>query len=151
MKLSISEAARRAGVRRNTLYRKIEAGKLSKETDEDGKPVIDLGELARVYPRAVTAPIQTPSEQKGTTPNSDAQTLRELIVVLSNDKDRLIGELEQERKARAADAERSRDERERMLSLLETAQRQLTDLRPVPTEQPAPAPRRNWLARLVGA
>lgn len=50
MKLSISEAARRAGIERTTLYRKIKSGELSKEIGADGKPVIELSELARVYP-----------------------------------------------------------------------------------------------------
>jgi hypothetical protein len=58
VKLTISEAARRAGVRRTAIYRKRDAGKLSRDTDRDGNPVIDLSELTRRYPHAVTDPGQ---------------------------------------------------------------------------------------------
>jgi hypothetical protein len=155
MKLSISEAARRAGVRRNTLYRKLEAGKISKETDAEGKPVIDLAELCRLYPHAATAPGRQPQGQNGAGESSEVNALRELVTVLKNDKDRLTGELEQERKGRATDAEHSREERERMLSLLENAQKQIADMRkpeppPAPAEHPEP-PRRGFFARLLRA
>lgn len=54
-KLSISEAARRAGVQRSTLYRQAKAGKLSIEITSAGEKVIDLSELLRIYPDAATA------------------------------------------------------------------------------------------------
>jgi hypothetical protein len=154
MKLSISEAARRAGVRRNTLYRKLESGKISKETDQDGKPVIDLAELSRLYPQAATAQGRTPKDQNGTAQNTDTQALRELITILKNDKDRLAAELELERAGRAVDTTHAREERERMLSLLESTQRQLTDLRaphPKQEQAEAPRPRRGLFARLMGS
>lgn len=50
-KVSISEAARMAGIARSTLYRAyIDAGKVSIEKDILGKPVIDVSELVRVFP-----------------------------------------------------------------------------------------------------
>lgn len=48
-KHNISEAARLAGKSRSTLHRHIKSGKLSKETDHSGDPVIDTSELKRVY------------------------------------------------------------------------------------------------------
>jgi hypothetical protein len=57
VKLGISEAGRRAGVNRKVLYRLMEKGQLSKEI-LDGKPVIDLSELARLFPAAIAEPGQ---------------------------------------------------------------------------------------------
>jgi predicted site-specific integrase-resolvase len=48
--LSISEAARAAGVDRATLYRHVKAGKLSLTRDEKGRRVVDASELCRVFP-----------------------------------------------------------------------------------------------------
>jgi hypothetical protein len=48
-KISISEASRRTGKPRSTLHRHIKTGKLSKEFDELGNPVIDMSELERAY------------------------------------------------------------------------------------------------------
>jgi DNA-binding NtrC family response regulator len=152
MKISISEAARRAGVRRQTIYRKLEAGRLSKETGEDGNPVIDLAELARLYPYAVTAPGHKPETPRTGEKETEAAALRELVSVLKQDKERLTAELERARLDARADIERERGERERLLAMLEIAQRQLADLREKPKEDvPASPRRRGWLARLVGA
>src|SRR5258708_39933833 len=48
-KVSISEAARLTGKPRSTLHRHIGNGTLSKESDGQGKPVLDLAEIERVY------------------------------------------------------------------------------------------------------
>lgn len=48
-KISISEAARLTGKPRSTIHRHLDKGKLSKETDGQGRPVIDVAELERVY------------------------------------------------------------------------------------------------------
>lgn len=102
MKLSISEAARRAGVNRTTLHRQIEKGRISKETGDDGKPVIDLSELARVYP-AVVSPqgaqhgVQQQSEQVGTDALlRENNLLRETVDDLRKERDRLLGVVEQQ-------------------------------------------------------
>lgn len=67
MKLTINKASRRAGVRRATNCRKRDAGKLSRETDEDGNPVTDLAELARLYPHAFI----DPGHRQDISPTSD--------------------------------------------------------------------------------
>lgn len=48
-KVSISEAARLAGKPRSTIHRHINQGKISKEKNGLGNPVIDVAELERVY------------------------------------------------------------------------------------------------------
>lgn len=47
--VSISEAARLAGVSRNTIYKHRNQGKLSVGEDEHGNPSVDTSELLRVY------------------------------------------------------------------------------------------------------
>ena len=50
--LSFSEAARLAGVDRQTLRRAIQRGKLSATPTPDGRRGVELSELLRVYPHA---------------------------------------------------------------------------------------------------
>ena len=52
--LSIAECARRAGVDPSTIRRKLDRGLLSVSTRTDGTKGIELSELARLYPQAVT-------------------------------------------------------------------------------------------------
>jgi len=47
--VSISEAARLTGKSRKTLHTYISSGKLTKVTDNQGKPKIDTSELIRVF------------------------------------------------------------------------------------------------------
>jgi uncharacterized membrane protein YccC len=93
--------------------------------------------------------------------------LQELVETLKADKarltqenDRLIHELERVRLDARNDLEREREEKSRLLGMLETAQRQLADLRkPEPESIVAPAdaapspapPRRGFFGRLVRA
>ncbi|MBU2788733.1 hypothetical protein HFQ13_11075 [Acidithiobacillus sp. VAN18-1] len=49
-KVTITEAARLAGISRITMYRKyIRTGVISVERDRDGNPQIDISELVRVF------------------------------------------------------------------------------------------------------
>lgn len=48
-KLNLSQAAKVVGKNRVTLWRHINAGKLSAERDRDGNPLVDTSELLRVY------------------------------------------------------------------------------------------------------
>ena len=48
-KISISEASRLSGKPRSTIHRHLANGKLVKEIDGQGRPVIDVAELERVY------------------------------------------------------------------------------------------------------
>lgn len=99
MKLSISEAARRAGVTRVTIYKKLKAGELSKEAGEDGTPVIDLSELARLYPQAVN------TDDTGGYTNEYSQDYRLLQAELEHLRERLA---DTERRAERAESDKSR-------------------------------------------
>jgi hypothetical protein len=149
VKLTISEAARRAGVKRQVLYRKMEKGSLSKEISEDGNPVIDLSELVRIYPQAATCtgqPDRTDEQSGGQLVTGgwqkEATLLQERIASLEADKAALRRDLDHERN----EASTTRD---RLLALLERhveTVRLLTDQR---TQASAQSKRGLW-QRLTG-
>ena len=124
-KLTLSQAARAAGKSKTQISRLLETGRISAEKDNGGRLRIDLSELQRVYPEAdsKSSPLQrhrdaTRDDENGTV----ATALQAQIDLLENERDRLRGELDSERRERAA-------ERDRLLSLVEASQRQLTDQR----------------------
>jgi FtsZ-binding cell division protein ZapB len=121
-KLSISEAARRAGVERPALYRRMKKGELSRETGPDGKPVIDLSELCRLYPHAVTPHAVSeavPAIQHDTPHISLLQAKIEAL----QEQIRLM---ERERDTLADDRADLRTERDKLLDVVASQTRQLT-------------------------
>jgi len=116
MKLSISEAARRAGVQRQTLYRNIKEGALSKVNGEDGKPAIELSELARLYPQAVTDnAVTTDSAPDNSGQVENHPDFRLLQLELDHARQRLA---DMERRAETAEADKA------MITRLLTDQRE---------------------------
>ncbi|MBZ0290740.1 MAG: hypothetical protein K8I30_24150, partial [Anaerolineae bacterium] len=113
-RLSVSQAARLADVDRTTLYRKKERGELSFDLDEKGATVIDLSELARVYPNAARKyaaqhPQQqaTPQVQHDATDATTEKAVRVRGLQLEIDLLReRIGELKAQRDSWQAQAER---------------------------------------------
>ena len=90
MRLSISEAARRAGIQRQTLYRRIKSGAISTVQGEDGQPQIDLSELARVFPAVIataTQPVTAPDNQADSLLQQEIRHLRERLDVAERDRD----------------------------------------------------------------
>jgi hypothetical protein len=112
MKISISEAAKMAKINRANLYRNwINKGKISVETNSEGKKVIDSSEVLRCFSDKVKA---TPNGDKA----SESNTIKkrqanssnnlilqakddlikvkdEMIMLLNKDKEQLINQLEQ--------------------------------------------------------
>lgn len=136
MKLGISEAARRAGVGRQTLYRKIESGALSKEIGAEGKPVIDLSELSRLYPQVVAAATmrQPASDTADIQKTGRSDNLLQAELAAARHR---IQELE-------ADRTDLRAERDKLLSVV---QEQATSMRLLTDQSPR---KRGWLSRLIG-
>lgn len=99
-KLTVIQAAREGYAGRSTIYRKLDAGKLNPETDEDGTILIDQAELVRVFGE--------PTPHRGTS--------RETVLDTS-ETDRLRSENALLR-AENADLRKHRD---RLMSLLEQA------------------------------
>jgi hypothetical protein len=117
--LTISDAARVAGVDRRTLQRQIKRGILSAVTAADGQKRIDLAELARVYPDL------QPQGQPQTLPHIGTQAVADAaeLAAVRRELDRVRQQLEEVRQ--------DRDHWRR------TAQQLL------------PGPRRGWLERLA--
>lgn len=94
-KVSITQAAKMAGISRSYLYRKyINTGKLSVLNEED-KKLIDVSELIRVFGN-----LHVDSEQGVDSEQSDTQQNNSS----SQDKDKLIAYLERELTELKADA-----------------------------------------------
>lgn len=135
-KLSISEAARRAGVERPALYRRMKKGELSRETGPDGKPVIDLSELCRLYPDAATEPsARQAAIQPAIQPDDTFSTkLLQAKIEALQEQIRLI---ERERDTLADDRADLRTERDKLLDVVASQTRMLAG----PQEQEQP---RRW-------
>ena len=119
-KLTVVQAAKAGWASRQRIYRRIKSGKLSAEIDADERVVIDTSELVRVFGDPVrSTDTETPKTDGLDTPNNTA-VQAELVRL-------------------RADLERERERADRLLGLLETAQRSLTDQRPG----------RSWWSRLL--
>lgn len=127
-KVSVTEAARLAGLGRQQLYRGyISTGKISVERDHQDRPQIDTAEIIRVFGEIKATPKATPEA----TQNGHQETIKkrhmdsELQAVFEA-KDEVISELR----------ERLREAGERegwLRQQLERAQAVLTDQRSTPS------------------
>ena len=80
--LSISAAARAAGVDRATIHRALKSGKLSATTDDTGARAVDTAELARVFPLRGTGEPVTVTAPTGPGVLEQARQAEELVAVL---------------------------------------------------------------------
>lgn len=128
-KHSISEAAKLTGKARSTLHRHLKDGKISKEIDADGQPVIDTAELVRVYgllhgqdsSDAVAIGHQA-------TPQQDNPLHAKIEAMMEAQIDQLRADLD--------DARKERDDWKAQAQRLSGL---LSDQRPIATTAPAPA------------
>ena len=148
MKMNISQAAKAVGKSRKTLYRHIDAGKISVEKDATDSPVIDVSELQRVYGRVDIDVTTNDVGQKDTvsqsaTPSKPAndkvvETLKLRLEYAEKERD-TERERRLEAEKREQDAQRreeeTRSEVRRLLEIVENHTRQL----PAPKEEEAPA------------
>ena len=128
-KHSISEASKITGKARSTLHRHLKSGKLSKEIDADGQPVIDTAELVRVYgllhgkDSSATVPIGQQA-----TPQSDSLLQAKIEAMMEAQIEQLRADLD--------DARKERDDWKAQAQRLSGL---LSDQRPIATTAPAPA------------
>ena len=117
MGISISEAARRWGVGRETIYRKQRAGELSFATTEP--PTIDGSEMLRVFGEP------KPKRDKGA--GGDVALARVEVERdhLKAEADRLRAELATAKQEFYVDRDDARKERDRLLDMLASQQRLL--------------------------
>lgn len=140
-KISISEASRLTGKPRSTIHRHLEKGKLSKETDGQGRPVIDVAELERVYgPLQQMDMPQTGVTRQLAAPKWDRADRADLIEIEGLKRENALLRDERDDLRRRLDAE---GEERRKLTALLTDQR-----RPEP---PVPAPTKPMEGRLSRA
>lgn len=141
-KLNISQAAKRVGVSRQTFYRHIETKGISTSQDADGKPVVDVSELLRVYGalQGHDDKRDAPPRQRGTLSNDNPDT------ALRAELDTLRRQNLEALQARLDAVEKERDEWREQAQQLAASFRLLTDQRPPvpvvesPSSPPAPAP-----------
>ena len=107
--LSITEAARAAGVSRRTIQRSIQSGRLSAATTVTGERAIDTTELLRVFGPLRHAPSDTPASMSQPVATNDApddtmtmlvEVLRDQLQQAQQEKARLLAMLEAEQQAR---------------------------------------------------
>lgn len=96
MQLSVSDAARLYGKPRKSMYRHMDAGRLSYHVLGDGRRIIDLSELIRVYgePPGGRHGNDTPSEGGGDT-HGESVLLRAMLEELQGLR-REVAELKQQ-------------------------------------------------------
>ena len=142
-KLGLIKAAEATGKSPSTIHRAMKAGRLSYEVNDHGERIIDASELFRVFPpkSAGDSPEPLHTSNANDVARHDAQLIRlevelraaqEKIAVL----EQLLDELRQERHL-------ERQEKERLLSILERQ----TMLLPKPQEQDAASPPPTWWQR----
>lgn len=125
----VAEAAKRAGVERTTLYRKLKKGEISAHSDPSGNKFIEASELLRVYPKADLAEgfatadqqLQASGFQQRATVNENSLLQREVKV-----RDERISALEQERERERRDAQATIDDLRRRLDQEAEERRRLT-------------------------
>jgi len=120
--VSITEAAKKGFASRPTLYRAIKEGRISAKKAKGGGTAIDVAELVRVF-----------GEPESTT---SSETVSQSVSVVETERNALQAEVTRLKD----DIERERQHVDRLMGMLETAQRQLTDQRSKP----------GWLDRLTG-
>jgi hypothetical protein len=147
-KVSLSEAARLTGKARQTIHRHIDKGKLTKEIDGTGSPVLDVAELERVY-GTLQQPNLSPTvpEIQHETANNDNLLQRELELLREErerERNQFTNQIDDLRRRLDAEAEARRIEGEerRKLTAILTDQRQ--------QQQPEPKGLRGFLQRLTG-
>ena len=133
-KVSISEAARLTGKPRSTLHRHIKKGKVTKETDGQGNPVIDVAELERVYGKLQQAGMEQNEATIQPAPPKTVSTDREELAVLRRENTLLREHLEEIKK--------DRDHWRAQSNLL------LADLRTEKEKKEEEEKQKNWRVRL---
>ena len=125
MIVSISEAARAAGINRRTLQRAIQTGRLSATVDAAGERGVDLAELIRAFGPLKEAPQETPrgpgaAMSHETAPPHVPETalvavLREQLRQAQQEKDRLMSLLETAQQVLQAEQQARRELETRLL------------------------------------
>ncbi len=139
--LSLHEAARRCGMSKSNLSRKIKAGELSvREKGEDGAFRIDMPELARFMDSSRVQRATRPEGTAGTAPEPPGTALETQIELIEARKACEIAEVKVALTESAlAEVRADRDEWRRQATLAQEQAAAVTRLLPGPTPE-----RRRW-------
>lgn len=97
--LTISEAIRQSGIGRTKFYKMINSGKITPQTDSDGKKYIDSSDLERVFPDAGKQCADSLEDNKADSTDTDVvqvengilkaelKVIREQVAELKQDKE----------------------------------------------------------------
>jgi hypothetical protein len=149
-KVSISEAARLTGKPRSTLHRHIGNGTLSKESDGQGKPVLDVAELERVYGPLLQADMKQNGAMLRSATSETVAANRAEIEGLHRENALLRDQLEDVKRERQKWQEEADSWRKQATALLPGPKPAAAQPKP----EPKPAPPKGWrgfLYRLAGA
>lgn len=139
LKLNLSQAAEKAGISRNTLYKHIKEGKVSAQRDVNGRQSIELSELLRAYGalNGQSGQDSEPKPRKVHTPNTAATPL-EVQLAIAEER---VRQLEARLQEKAEAASKLEQQYERIIQGLESQVRLLEHKQtsPVVTNTP-PAP-----------
>lgn len=155
-KHSISEAAKLTGKNRSTLHRHIQSGKLSKEEDEEGNPVIDTSELQRVYGKLklpdAAQQSQSDTKQQPATPDKTAE-MELLKLKLQHAEEKLHIEATRREEAERRERE-TKEEMSRLVGIIDKQTYLLAAPKPEEEQEPAPkkqeAPKPGFWQRVLG-
>lgn len=142
-RLTIPEAARAGWGSRASLYRLVKAGRISTVLDGD-RQLVDVAELVRVLGEPRTQRKAAAQDLVEAPDRADRAALEARVAELEQQRDRLDADLRAERDRAAAD-------RDRMLALVEAAQKQAGDATKLLTDMRATASRPWWRKLLGGA
>jgi hypothetical protein len=126
-KLNISQAAKATGKTRATIYKKIKKGELSTEPGEDGTRLLDTAELLRVFGDLVTP----------YTVSTDVQSIQSDTPKVTSLLEHQISRLEDENKRLHEQISTDREEKERLLGLLEKQTLLLTHVQETVVSSPS--------------
>lgn len=149
-KVTLTEAAKLAGISRTTLYKDIKKGKVSKGEDKDGNPCIDTAELLRVYGELTEGQKEkTVNDNTVKVDNDNVHEISTLQLKLEH-MEELKLRAEQERdEAKEREAER-KDEIDRLTGLLEKQTLMLTEFKATDEKKASEIPKKKGLwSRLV--
>ena len=140
-RLSISEAARQAGISRQYLHtRYIKRGVLTAFTDETGKPYVESADLLRVFEGRLPGPKTSGAQVTGVASNDTAVSLQQMTPDIVGRTAQLQAELTAAHEQLQEAREREKWYQAQLESLTGTL-RQL---------EHRPGSRRGWLSRMFG-
>lgn len=155
-KFTVTEAERLTGKTRQTISTYIKEGKISAEIGPNGKKVIDLSELHRVFGDSLNPSAAKPN---GKLPRQDTS---ELTSILRSEIERLVREVnvmreerDAERRLREREIERAAEERAKLQDIIANQTHMLAapkepEQKPEAAPEPTPEPKkRRWWQRTI--